>query len=58
MVHFQPIEKVIGKFRIKTLKNILIGEFIWVRSEAYSFECNDINTNKLEGISKSQVKNF
>ena len=51
-------KKVIGKFKIKTPKNIWIIEFVCLRSKAYSFKCND-NTeskNKIKGTSKYQSK--
>ena len=53
-------KKVIGKFKIETPKNIWIDEFVYLRSKAYSFKCND-NTeskNKIKGISKSQSKHI
>ena len=53
-------KKVIGKFKIETHKNILIDEFVCLRSKAYSFKCknNDENKNKMKGISKSQSKHI
>ena len=51
-------KKVIGKFKIETIKNIWIDEFVCLRPKTYSFKCND-NTeskNKIKGISKSQSK--
>ena len=53
-------EKVIGKFKIETPKNIWIDEFVCLRSKAYSFKCknNDENKNKIKGISKSQSKHI
>ena len=48
----------LGKFKIETPKNILIDEFICLRSKAYSFKCNNENINKLKGITKTQVKNI
>ena len=53
-------KKVIGKFKIETLKNMWIDEFVCLRSKAYSFKCND-NTeskNKIKGISKPQSKHI
>ena len=35
-------KKVLGKFKIETLKNIWIDEFIALRSKAYSFKCKII----------------
>ena len=53
-------EKVIGKFKIETPKNIWINESVCLRSKAYSFKCknNDENKNKTKGISKSQSKHI
>ena len=51
-------EKVIGKFKIETPKNIWIDEFVCFRSKIYSFKCGDDSKNKLKGISKSQSKHI
>ena len=53
-------KKVIGKFKIETLKNIWIDEFVCLRSKAYSFKCEDNkeHKNKIKGISKSQSKHI
>ena len=51
-------EKVIGKFKIQTPKNIWIDEFICLRSKMYAFKCGGDSKNKLKGISKSQSKNI
>ena len=51
-------KKVVGKFKIETPENIWIDEFICLRSKAYSYKCNNKNTNKLKGISKSQTKDI
>ena len=51
-------EKVIGKFKIETPKNIWIDEFICLRSKIYAFKCGGHSKNKLKGISKSQSKNI
>ena len=53
-------KKLIGKFKIETPKNIIIDEFVCLRSKAYSFKCknNDENKNKIKGISKSQSKHI
>ena len=54
-------KKVIGKFKIETPKNILIDEFVCLRSKAYSFKCkdnDDENKSKIKGISKSQSKHI
>ena len=49
-------KKVIGKFKIETPKNVIIDEFVCLRSKAYSFKGKDKdeNKNKIKGISKSQ----
>ena len=51
---------MIGKFKIETPKNIIIDQFVCLRSKAYSFKCKDIieNKNKIKGISKSQSKHI
>ena len=51
-------KKVIGRFKIETPKNVVIDEFVCLRSKAFSFKCknNDENKNKIKGISKSQSK--
>ena len=51
-------KKVVGKFKIETLKNIWIDEFVALRSKCYAFKCGDDSKNKLKGISKSQSKNI
>ena len=53
-------KKIIGKFKIETLKNLFIDEFVCLRSKAYSFKCknDDENKNKIKGISKSQSKHI
>ena len=43
-------EKVIGKFKIETLKNVFIDQFICLRSKAYSINC--------EGDIESKYKIF
>ena len=50
--------KVIGKFKIETPKNIWIDEFICLGSKMYAFKCGDDSKNKLKGISKSQSNNI
>ena len=35
-----------------------MDELVALRSKVYSFRCNDKNTNKLKGISKSYSKNI
>ena len=51
-------EKVVGKFKIETPKNIFIDEFIALRSKMYAFKCKDEieDKNKLKGISKVNQK--
>ena len=39
-------EKVIGRFEIETPKNIIIDEFVCLRSKAYSFKCRDNDESK------------
>ena len=51
-------EKIVGGFKIETPKNIWIDDFTALRSEAYSFQCNDKNTNKLRGISEALSKHI
>ena len=53
-------EKVLGKFKIETPKNVFIDEYIALRSKMYAFKCKDKeeDKNKLKGISKNQSKNF
>ena len=53
-------EKVIGKFKIETPKNIWIDEFVCLRSKADSFKRKDKdeNKNKIKGISKSRSKHI
>ena len=51
-------QKVIGKFKNETPKNIWIDEFNCSRSEMYAFKCGDDSKNKLKGISKSHSKNI
>ena len=53
-------KKVIGKFKIETPKNVIIDEFVCLRSKAYSFKCKDNidSKNKIKGISKSQSKHI
>ena len=46
-------KKLIGKFRIETLKIIWIDEFLVFRSKMYAFKCGDDSKNKLKCISKS-----
>ena len=49
-------EKVIGKFKIETPKNIWIDEFVCLRSRMYAFKCGNNSRNTLKGIYKSQSK--
>ena len=51
-------EKVIGKFKIETLQNIWIDEFVCLRSKMYAFKCGGYSKNKVKCISKSQSKNI
>ena len=43
-------EKVIGKFKTETPKNVFIDEFNCLRSKVYSFECGSNDKNKLKVI--------
>ena len=52
------IKKVIGKYKIETLKNFWIDELICLRSKMYAFKCGNDSKNKLKGVSKSQSKNI
>ena len=49
-------EKVIGKFKTETPKNVWIEEIVCLRSKMYAFKCGDDSKNKLKGISKGQSK--
>ena len=51
-------EKVTGKYKIETPKNIWIDEFICLRSKMYAFKSGDDSKNKLKGIFKSHSKNI
>ena len=53
-------KKAIGKFKIETPKNVVIDEFVCLRSKAYSFKCKieDENKNKIKRVSKSQSKHI
>ena len=50
--------KVIGKLKTETLKNLWIDEFVCLRSKMYAFKCGDDSKIKLKGFSKSQSKNY
>ena len=45
-------KKVVGKFKLETLKSFCVGEFVALRSKAFSFKCNDEKTSELKSISK------
>ena len=53
-------KKIVGKFKIETLRNVFIDKFVCLRSKMYAFKCRDEteDKNKLKGISKSQSKNI
>ena len=51
-------KKVIGKFKIETPKNVIIDEFVCLRSKMYAFNCGDDFKNKLKGFSKSKSKHI
>ena len=55
---FSNKEKVLGKYKIETRKNIWIDIFVCLRSKAYSFKCGDESKIKLKGISKSETKHI
>ena len=50
------IKKLLVNSKIESALNFWIVKFIALRSKACSFKCDDKNTNKWEGISKSQSK--
>ena len=52
------IKKVDGEFKIETPQNVWNEDFVCFRSQAYSFNCNDGNTNKLKVISESQSRHI
>ena len=56
IMNHSVLKKTVCKFKIKTPKTIWIDEFVGLRSKTYSFKCNDKNTNKFKGFSKSQKK--
>ena len=35
------IKKLLGFFKLETLKNIWVDEFVCLRSKMYSFKCGD-----------------
>ena len=49
-------KKLVSKFKKETPKSNFVDELICLRSKACSFKCNDENTKKLKGISKSASK--
>ena len=51
---FSKKNKVIGKFKIETPKNIWIDEFVCLRIQMFSFKCAIDTKNKIKGNSKSQ----
>ena len=53
-------QKVIGKFKLETSKNIWIDEFVCLRNKMYSFKCGNDNgsKNKLKSTSNSQSKHI
>ena len=61
-LHSKKNKKVVGKFKIETAKNILIDEFVCLRSKAYSFKCKGTieSKNKLKEFSKpnQNIKNL
>ena len=59
-MNYPVTKKLIGKFKLETLKNIWIDEFFCLRSKAHSFNCKLIMKvkNKLKGILKCQSKHI
>ena len=51
-------EKVNGKFKIETHKNVCIDDFVCLKSKAYSFKYGDDSKKKLETYFKSQTKHI
>ena len=51
-------KKMIDKFKIETLANSWIEEFVCLRSKMYAFKRGDDSKKKLKGVSKSQSKNI
>ena len=53
-------QKVIGKFKIETPKNVVINEFVCLRSKAYTFKCKDKdeNKNKIKRHFKISIKTY
>ena len=49
-------EKVNGKFKIETHKNVCIDDFVCLKSKAYSFKYGDDSKKKLETYFKSRTK--
>ena len=47
-------QRVFGKVKIETPKNIFRDEYFSLKSKAHSFECGKDNKKKLKGTFKSQ----
>ena len=50
-------KQIVGKLATGTPEKVWLDEFIFLKDKAYSFECDDKDTNKLIGVSKSQSMN-
>ena len=46
------------KFKLETLKNIYIDEFVGFRWKMYAFKAGDDSKNKLKGLCESKNINF
>ena len=51
-------KKVVVKFKNETPKNNWIDEFAALRSKAYSFKCNDKNTNRIKKQFKMSIQTY
>ena len=51
-------KNVIGLIEIGAPKNIIIEDFVCLRSKMYAFKCGIKSKNKLKGISKSYPKKY
>ena len=58
MKHSIIKRKIIGKYKRKEPQNVLIDDFVCLRSKMYSFKCGDDIRNKLNCIPKSQSKHI
>ena len=53
-------EKITGKFKLETPKDVFIDDFVCLRNKMYAFKCKDgtEDKNTLKGSSKSQSRNI